>query len=48
MIQMNLFTNSNRLTDIENRLVADTAEGEGKWEEGEIRSLGLADVNYYI
>ena len=48
MTQKNLFTNSNRLTDIENRLVADTAEGEGKWEEGEIRSLGLADVNYYI
>ena len=36
--------NKNRLTDIENRLVA---KGEGV-EEGRIGSLGLADVNYDI
>ena len=31
---------TNKLTDIKNRLVAN--------KEGRIRSLGLADVNYYI
>ena len=43
MAQMNLFTNSNGLTDIENKLVVDKAEGEEKSGEGEIRSLGFAD-----
>ena len=35
----------NRLTDIENRLVVSKQEADGG---GEIRSLGLADTNYYI
>ena len=48
MTQTNLFTNSNRLTDTENKLVVDKAEGEEKWGEGENRSLGFADANYYI
>ena len=33
-------------TDIENRLMV--AKGAGKLGEGCIRSLGLADANYYI
>ena len=36
---------TNRLTDIENRLVAAKGGGVG---EGRIGRLGLADVNYYI
>ena len=48
MTQTNLFTNSNRLTDTENKVEVDKAEGEEKWGEGEIRSLGFADANYYI
>ena len=44
MAQMNLFTNSNGLTDIENKLVVDKAEGEEKSGEGEIKSLGFADA----
>ena len=48
MTQMILFTNSNRLTDIENKLVVEKAEGEETWREGEIRSFELADANYYI
>ena len=39
MAQVNLSTNRNRLTDIENKLVVDKAEGEEKSGEGEIRSL---------
>ena len=41
MTQMNISTNRNRLTGIENRL----AGGGG---EGMTGSLGLADANYYI
>ena len=42
MIQMNLLTNRNRLTDMENKLMVT------KEERREIKSLGLADTNYYI
>ena len=45
MVQMNLSTNRNRLTDIENRPVVTKGEGE---RVGWTGSLGLVDVNYYI
>ena len=46
MAQMNLSTDRNRLTDVENRLVVDR---EGKGEEvGWTGSLGLVDANYCI
>ena len=35
-----------RLTDIENKLVVSKGEREG--EEGQIRGMGLTDTNYYI
>ena len=45
MTQMNISTKQKkRLTERENGLVV--AKGEGG--EGRIRSLGLADANYYI
>ena len=37
--------NRNRLTDIENKLVVTKEEREG---EGQDRSLGLADTDYYV
>ena len=43
MIQVNLTTKQNRLTDTENRLVVVNGEAEG-WTG----SLGLADANYYM
>ena len=42
MIQMNLFPNGNRLTDIENKLMV--PEGKGNGEEY-IRSVGLTDIH---
>ena len=41
-----LIYETNRLTDIENRLVV--AKGKKGWEDGWIGSLGLADASYYI
>ena len=37
--------NTNRLTDIENKLVVTKGERKG---EGQIRGMGLTDTNYYI
>ena len=45
MAQMNLSTNRNRLTYIENGLMV--AKGEEE-EVGWMGSLGLVDANYYI
>ena len=45
MIQMNISTDRNRLTDIETRLVVAKREGGG---EGGSGTLGLADANYYL
>ena len=44
MIQMNLFQNRNRLTDIENRLMVTKRKRRGR----EIRSLGLTYTRYSI
>jgi len=44
MIQVNLFQNRNRLTDIENRLMVTKRKRRG----GEIRSLGLTYTRYSI
>lgn len=44
MTQRN-FYETNRLTDIENRVVIVKEEGDGRgWDV----NLGLADVNYYM
>ena len=45
MIQMDLFTNRNKHTDLENRLKITKGERVG---EGRVGSLRLADTNYYI
>ena len=45
MAQINLSTNRNRLTDIENRFVV--AEGEGRRSDMD-RGVWLVDGNYYI
>ena len=42
MIQMNLFSNRNRLTDIVNELMVPKGRGNG---EEYIRSLGLTDIH---
>ena len=45
MAQMNLYTNGNRLTNTEYRLVVTKGDKEGvRW----MGSLGLVDANYYI
>ena len=46
MTQMNLFMKRNRITEIENRLVA--AKGEGAGRGSGSGRLGLADVSYYL
>ena len=45
MTQMNLSTNTNRLTDIENTLVVAKEKG---MREGWTGSLELVDENYFI
>ena len=45
MIQMDLFTNRNKHADLENRLKITKGKRVG---EGRVRSLRLADTNYYI
>ena len=37
--------NRNRLTDRENKLMVTKGE---RWREGQIRSLGLTDTQYYV
>ena len=43
IIQMNVYSKTERLTDIENKLVV-TA---GEREVGQVRGMGLKDTNYY-
>ena len=45
MVQLNLFTNRNRLTDIENKFMV--TKGKRGWGRDKL-GVGLADTNYYI
>ena len=44
IIQMKVYSKTERLTDIENKLVVITGEREG----GQGRGMGLKDINYYV
>ena len=44
IIQMKVYSKTERLTDTENKLVVTTGERDG----GQGRGMGLKDINYYV